>query len=133
MARQSIPEVPRVCLQCGAAWVQRDGKPPRDYCTTSCRNEAERQARNEPTMAASATGDRPERTYLRRVRAQVHTITCGWCGEVVTVEQYPGPAPRYCSPACRAEAAREGAAARMRRMRARHQEQAHAVTTSKIS
>jgi hypothetical protein len=133
MARQSFPEVPRVCLQCGAAWMQRDGKPPRDYCTTSCRNEAERQVRSRPAVGPSTPAEVPVRTYLRRVRAQVHTITCGWCGEVVTVEQYPGPAPRYCSPACRAEAAREGAAARMRRMRARHQEQARPVTHPEIS
>ena len=119
MPKQSFPAIPRICLQCGAAWVQCDGKPPRDYCTTSCRNEAERQARGEQPEQPAPTEEPPVRYYTRRVRAQVQTITCAWCHEVVTVEHYPGPAPRYCSDACRAAVAREGAAARMRRMRAR--------------
>lgn len=122
MARRILPEVPRVCVQCGVVWVQRDGQVPRDYCTTSCRNEAERQARGTPADAAAELEDLPApRTYVRRVQAQTYTILCVWCGEVATLEQYPGPVPRYCSPACRAEAAREGAAARMRRMRVRRQ------------
>ena len=124
MVRRILPEVPRVCLQCGAGWVQRDGQAPRDYCTTSCRNAAERQAQGTSADTAAVLDDREERsarTYVRRVQAQTLTITCVWCGEVATLEQYPGPAPRYCSPACRAEASREGAAARMRRMRARRQ------------
>ena len=131
MARQSFPEVPRVCQQCGVGWVQRDGGPPRDYCTTSCRNEATRQARSGGTEPAEAAVDPPVRLYTRSVRAKAYTITCLWCGDVVSVEQYPGPAPRYCGPDCRAEAAREGAAARMRRMRARRA-QARTVTTSPI-
>jgi hypothetical protein len=126
MARRIMLEVPRVCLHCGVAWVQRDGQAPRDYCTTSCRNEAERRARGVVADGADAL---PPRTYIRHVRAQTHTITCLWCGNVVTLEQYPGPAPRYCSPACRAEATREGAAARMRRMRARRQEEPRVTTT----
>jgi len=132
MARRMVPEVPRVCLHCGTAWVQRDGQAPRDYCTTSCRNEAERQARGIPDNEAGVEAEPPTRTYVRHVRAQTHTITCLWCGEVVSVEQYPGPAPRYCGPTCRAEAARESAAVRMRRMRARRQETA-GVTTTQLS
>jgi hypothetical protein len=131
MARQPVPAVPRVCRQCGVAWVQRDGGPPREYCTTSCRQEAERHARGTAEEVPVPASKPPVRTYLRQVRAQEHTITCGWCGEVVTVEQYPGPPPRYCSPTCRAEAAREGAATRMRRMRAR-QQQSTSVTSTEI-
>jgi ferredoxin len=132
MARRIFPEVPRVCLQCGAAWLQGDGKAPRDYCTTSCRNEADRQAHGKQTPEVDAPTDRPVRTYLRRVRAKAYTSTCAWCGAAADVEQYPGPPPRYCSPECRTEAAREGAAARMRRMRARRQ-QAPSVTSTQIS
>lgn len=133
MARQPIPAIPRVCRQCGEAWVQQDGGLPREYCSTSCRNEAERQASGVPAAAVPAVADPPVRTYVRRVRAHEYTITCGWCGALVTVEQYPGPAPRYCSPACRAEVARDGAATRMRRMRARRQQQAAIVTTTETS
>jgi uncharacterized CHY-type Zn-finger protein len=74
----------------------------------------------------------PLRIYTRHVHAQEHTITCGWCRAVVTVEQYPGPKPRYCSPTCRAEAVRDGAAERMRKMRARRQ-QSPLVTDTKMS
>jgi len=130
MARQQPPPaVPRVCQGCGVAWVQRDGKEPRVYCSTSCRNEAERRAGG----AAEASPAAPEVRYAtRRVRAQEHTIICGWCRAVVTVEQYPGPAPRYCSDECRRAVARETAAERMRRMRARRQQEA-TVTTSESS
>jgi hypothetical protein len=128
MAGQPVPAVPRVCLQCGVAWVQRDGRPPRDYCTTSCRNEAERQARVARGELAAPLPEPPVRFYTRRVRAKEYTITCGWCREVVTLEQYPGPRPRYCSLTCRAEAARAGAAERMRQMRARRRQQSGAVT-----
>jgi hypothetical protein len=119
MARKTFPAVPRVCRHCGSAWIQADGQPPREYCTTSCRQEAERQARGLAVEPPEAVEPPPPRVYTRRVRARTYTITCGWCGEVVTLEQYPGPAPRYCDPTCRAAAAREAAAARMRRMRAR--------------
>ena len=130
MARQRFPEVPRVCLQCGVAWVQCDGKALRDYCSTSCCNEAERQARGVVQTVPEDVLE-PKRVYVRRVRGKEYTITCAWCGEVVTVEQYPGPAPRYSDALCRAEAAREGAAARMRRMRERRQA-APVVTRSPI-
>ena len=131
MARRSLSEIPRVCLRCGLAWVQCDGGPPRDYCSTSCRQEAERAARGVEQTVPDATSEPPVRVYVRRVRGKEYTITCAWCGEVVTVEQYPGPAPRYCDALCRAEAAREGAAARMRRMRERRQA-APVVTRSPI-
>jgi hypothetical protein len=129
MARQQPPPAePRVCAGCGMAWVQRDGKEPRSYCSTSCRNEAERRAGVRPPVSLPPTV--PEVRYVtRRVRAQEHTITCGWCRAVVSVEQYPGPAPRYCSDECRRAVARETAAERMRRMRARRQQEA-TVTTS---
>ena len=120
MARTSFPDVPRICRHCGVAWIQADGRPPREYCTTSCRQEAERQARGP--VAVPPPADEPAAPPLlctRHVRAKTYTITCGWCGEVVTLEQYPGPAPRYCSPACRTDAARVAAAERVRRMRAR--------------
>jgi hypothetical protein len=127
--QQPVPAVPRVCTGCGVAWLQRDGKEPRSYCSTSCRNEAERRAGGAPVAIPAA----PEVRYLtRRVRAQEHTITCGWCRAVVTVEHYPGPAPRYCSDACRSAVARETAAERMRRMRARRQQEAD-VTRSESS
>jgi hypothetical protein len=121
MPRQPIPALSRVCLHCGATWIQRDGRPPRDYCTTSCRNEAERQAHSPPGAASAEPEAPPERLFTRRVRARQYTITCARCGEVATLEQYPGARPRYCNPGCRAAAAREGAAERMRRMRARQQ------------
>ena len=68
MARRSCPEVPRVCLQCGVAWVQRDGRPPRDYCTTSCRNEAERQARGGAQILPEPDTAPPVHVYVRRVQ-----------------------------------------------------------------
>jgi hypothetical protein len=133
MARQLEPAFPRVCRQCGAAWIQRDAGPPREYCTTSCRQEAERQARGVSPAIPDTAIESPPRSYVRRVRAHVHTITCAWRGAVVTVEQYPGPPPRYCGPVCRAEVAREGAAARMRQMRARRKMSAESVTGTEIS
>ena len=126
MPRQPVPALTRVCLHCGTTWIQRDGRPPRDYCTTSCRNEAERQAQDDTVPALPDPP--PARTFLRQVRARAYTITCAWCGEEATLEQYPGARPRYCSPACRSAAAREGAAERMRRMRARRQQATAAVT-----
>jgi hypothetical protein len=119
MARTLFPAVPRICRHCGGAWIQADGRPPREYCTTSCRQEAERQARGVAPALPEAVDPEPPRVYTRRVRAKAYTITCRWCGTVVTLEQYPGPAPRYCDPVCREAAAREAAAERMRRMRAR--------------
>lgn len=118
MARRTFPAVTRVCRQCGGTWIQADGQTPREYCTTSCRQEAERQARSRTVQPSETLEPPPPRVYTRRVRAKTYTITCGRCGEVVTLEQYPGPAPRYCDP-CREAAAREAAAARMHRMRAR--------------
>ena len=132
MSRVFFPSFERVCVQCGERWVQRDGQPPRDYCTTSCRNEAERQTQ-AARGAVPVEPPLPVRTFTRQVRAHVHTITCAWCHAVVTLEQYPGPAPRYCSPVCKTAAAREGAAERMRRMRARRQQLAQGVTQSEIS
>jgi hypothetical protein len=132
MPRESFPALDRVCVQCGEPWVQRDGQPPRAYCTTSCRNEAERQAR-AVRGELRAEPPPPVRTFTRQVRAQQHTITCAWCEQVVTLEQYPGPAPRYCSPLCKTAAAREGAAERMRRMRARRQQVSQGVTQSEMS
>jgi hypothetical protein len=128
MARRSVPELPRVCGQCGRAWVQRDGQAPRDFCSTTCWQEAA----GRPQRAAAPEAV-PVRTWTRVIRAQEHTITCTWCGALVTVEQYPGPAPRYCSPACRQEAARDGAATRMRRMRERRRQEAVPVTDTKLS
>jgi hypothetical protein len=133
MARQSLPAIPRVCQQCGLAWTQQDGKAPRAYCSTSCRNEAERQAAGTDNAARAASADAPVRVYTRRVRAQRHTILGAWCQQEATLEQYPGPVPRYCSAVCRAEAARESAAMRMRRMRARRRLAASAVTTTESS
>jgi hypothetical protein len=132
MPRQPLPAISRICQQCGEAWEQKDGKAPRAYCSTTCRNEAERQAAG-PAVDRAAPASVPVRSYTRRVRAQEHTITCAWCHQVATLEQYPGPAPRYCSDLCRAEAARESAAVRMRRMRARRQQVARAVTGSESS
>ena len=132
MPRESFPVFDRVCVQCGEAWKQRDGRPARAYCTTSCWNEAERQARAARGELPAAV-PAPARTFTRQVRAQQHTITCAWCQAVVTLEQYPGPVPRYCSPLCKAEVAREGAAGRMRRMRARRQQVPAIVTGSEIS
>jgi hypothetical protein len=132
MPRHSLPALPRVCQQCGEAWLQQDGKAPRDYCSTSCRNEAERRAAG-PDAAQRPPADVPVRVYTRRVRAQQHTISCAWCHQVATLEQYPGPVPRYCGDICRAEAARASAAIRMRRMRARRQQEAAAVTGSESS
>jgi len=119
MARKSFPAITRVCRQCGVTWIQTDGQAPREYCTTSCRQEAERRARGLAVEPVAALAPPLPRVYTRCVRAKTYTITCGWCGEVVTLEQYPGPAPRYCDPTCREAAAREAAAERMRRMRAR--------------
>jgi predicted nucleic acid-binding Zn ribbon protein len=45
------------------------------------------------------------------------TFTCGECGQVFTVMQYPGKPPTYCKP-CQAERRRAAARERMRRNRA---------------
>jgi hypothetical protein len=116
MARVRYPEEPRICAQCGTHWTQCDGKPPRPYCTTTCRQDAE--GRPFPIVPAE-----PEvlvlPTRIRRVRARLVTLTCTWCQTVAEVEQFPGPLPRYCSDECREEAQRAGAAERMRRLRQR--------------
>ncbi len=57
--------------------------------------------------------------YLRTITQKEITVTCVLCGVVSQCEQYAGPRPRYCGHACRARAAAETAAMRMRRMRAR--------------
>jgi len=133
MPQASVPAFDRVCLHCGGAWVQRDGLSPRAYCTTSCQHAAERQVRAAQGEAVAVVLDPPPRYYTRQVRAKTYAITCAWCQEVATVEQYPGPAPRYCGPACKAAAARAGAAERMRRMRARQQQSSQDVTPTELS
>ena len=130
MPRPPVPALTRVCLQCGTTWIQRHRQPPRDYCTTSCRNQAERQARAQGAAVPALPDPPPVRLFTRQVRAREYTITCAWCGEVATLEQYPGARPRYCSPACRTAAEREGAAERMRQLRARRQQPAAPVTES---
>jgi hypothetical protein len=105
--------VERVCQQCGATWLQTDGKPPRDYCSTTCRQEATGQ------QPRAASEDPPLPTRVRVVRARLVAITCQWCRDQVVLEQFPGPTPRYCSALCRQAAARDGAAARMQRLRER--------------
>jgi hypothetical protein len=116
MARSRYPEVPRVCAQCGVHWTQCDGQPPRAYCTTTCRQEAE--GRPFPIVPVAAQVPVLP-TRIRRVQAQLVTLTCAWCQTVVEVEHFPGPLPRFCSQDCRDEAQRAGAAARMRRLRQR--------------
>lgn len=105
--------IERRCQQCGAPWLQTDGKAPRDYCTTSCRQEAAGQ------RLSVAPDNLPLPSHVRVVRARVITITCHWCQEQVALEQFPGPVPRYCSPLCRQAAASAAAAGRMQRMRER--------------
>jgi hypothetical protein len=105
--------IERVCQQCGATWLQTDGKAPRDYCTTSCRQEA---TGPRPSVAPV---DPPLPTRVRVVRARLIWITCHWCREQVELAQFPAPLPRYCSLFCRQAAEREAAAARMQRMRER--------------
>ncbi len=116
MARQRPPQEPRICATCGRHWLQNDGKPPRRYCSTTCRQEKE----GLPSGALRPADDVPAvPTQCRRVQAQVVTLTCSWCHTIAEVEHFPGPLPRYCSDACRTEAHRDGAAERMRRLRQR--------------
>ena len=130
MARSRYPEVPRVCAQCGAHWTQRDGAPPRPYCTTTCRQEAEgRPAR--PLLAEPETPVLP--TRIRRIQAQLVTLTCAWCQTTAEVEHFPGPLPRFCSQDCRDEAQRAGAAARMRRLRQRRLQSITVVPVAQIT
>jgi hypothetical protein len=67
---------------------------------------------------------------IRRIQARLVTLTCAWCQTVAEVEHFPGPLPRYCSPDCRDEAQRFGAAERMRRMRHRRLTASWAGTAS---
>ncbi len=53
----------------------------------------------------------------RTIRSRPVTYRCEWCGEEKTEERYPGPAPKYCSEACKHEAQNALAAARMRKRR----------------
>jgi hypothetical protein len=112
---KAIPGEPRVCRHCGLSWLQQDGKAPREYCTTTCRQAAE--GPRAPLVAVPAAPT--PRTWQRVVQARVVTIVCAWCGTQATLEQYPGPTPRYCDPLCRQEAERWASAERMRRMRDR--------------
>ncbi len=119
MPRRRYPALERVCAHCGGHWIQQDGKPPRPYCTTTCRQAAEGRplVRTDPPEEAGPA--LPTRT--RRVQARLITISCLWCGDTVELVQFPGPRPRYCSPDCRASATREQATERMRRCRTRQQ------------
>lgn len=123
MPRRRYPEHPRVCAHCGEHWTQYDDKPPRTYCSTTCRQAAE-----GPPATTGPVPPLPEIVVLpvqtRHVRARLVTLTCAWCRAVAEVEHFPGPRPRYCSPFCREEAQRDGAAERMRRMRERRQQAA---------
>jgi hypothetical protein len=51
-----------------------------------------------PDLKPDEVDPLPMRT--RRVRARAVTITCRWCQQLVTLAQFPGPAPRYCGAAC---------------------------------
>jgi len=68
---------------------------------------------------SSRVGQREIGPYLRTIKKTAVAVTCLVCGADVRREGYPGPRVRYCRDPCRAEAARQSAAARMRRMRAR--------------
>ena len=68
---------------------------------------------------SSPDGQREIGPYLRTIKKKEVALTCGVCGAKVRREGYPGPRLRYCRDTCRAEAERQLAAARMRRMRAR--------------
>jgi len=130
MARPHYPEVPRVCVQCGAHWTQRDGAPPRPYCTTTCRQEAE----GRPSHTLSAEPEVPVLpTRIHRIQAHLVTLTCAWCQTVAEVEHFPGPLPRFCSQDCRDEAQRAGAAARMRRLRQRRLQAVAGVPIARIT
>jgi hypothetical protein len=124
MPRRRFPALARICAHCGLHWVQQDGKPPRPYCSTTCRQAAE----GRPLRSADPPAEPALPVRTRRVRARLITITCAWCGETTELAQLPGPRPRYCGPDCRAAAAREHAAERMRRFRTRHAHPTRAVT-----
>jgi len=69
---------------------------------------------------SSREGQQEIGRYLRTIKKKESALTCGVCGAEVRRAGYPGPRLRYCRDTCRAEAERQLAAARMRRMRARH-------------
>ena len=116
MTRHRHPQEPRICATCGRHWLQDDGKPPRQYCCTTCRQATE----GLPSGALPPIAIAPlVPIQTRRIRAQLVTLTCAWCHCAAVVAHFPGPLPRYSSDPCRAEAQREGAAARMRRLRQR--------------
>ncbi len=77
----------------------------------------------ELTVAANARsspeGQREIGPYLRTIKKKERAVTCVVCGAAGQRDGYPGPRLRYCRDTCRAEAERQLAAARMRRMRAR--------------
>lgn len=77
----------------------------------------------ELTVAAHARsspdGQREIGPYLRTIKKKEVAFTCVVCRAEVRREGYPGPRPRYCSDLCRAQAARQAAAARMRHLRSR--------------
>jgi len=80
----------------------------------------DRELSVEAHARQTGRGDQKIGRYLRTITQKAITVTCALCGADSQREQYPGPRPRYCSDACRGRAAAETAAARMRRMRARH-------------
>ncbi len=45
----------------------------------------------------------PVPAYQRQLSTRPTTFTCIVCHQTVTQERYPGPAPKYCSDACKAE------------------------------
>ncbi len=68
---------------------------------------------------SSPDGQREVGPYLRTIKKKERAVTCVVCGAAGQHDGYPGPRLRYCRDTCRAEAERQLAAARMRRMRAR--------------
>jgi hypothetical protein len=62
---------------------------------------------------------RQEPAYYRTLHPKQITFTCAGCGQSVTQEHYPGPAPKYCSPECYDQAQKDLTRQRAKRYRDR--------------
>lgn len=83
----------------------------------------------QPSIASkqiTVAGERQLRqAYSRTLTTRLVTFTCQQCGKQVSQQRFPGPAPRYCTEACKQKARRVGTLARVHRFRARRQEKSN--------
>lgn len=97
--------------------AEEDGAPPRP--PRSRTRSRHRRQRVRVRSHWSDRSDDPIPGYSRTITSRTIRFTCQQCGDRVTQERFPGPAPVYCSADCKQEAQRVQTRERVRRYRER--------------